>query len=108
MVALRNNTLHRWRSQWRWLCCWLAASLLVLQQSGCGLAQEVSTTVNDVDLPFGDINVLVLTDVHSWVGGHRQNEPLHNADYGDVLSFYHRLKEHCRQRNMDLWFVVNG
>jgi len=61
-----------------------------------------------VSLPFGDINVVVLTDVHSWVGGHGVKEPHLNADYGDVLSFYERLKEHCETHNHDLWFVVNG
>ena len=75
----------------------------------CSAQSESEAPKNSVDLPFGDINVLVLTDVHSFVGGHGQNDPNHdNADYGDVLSFYQHLKEHCRQRNMDLWFVVNG
>jgi 2',3'-cyclic-nucleotide 2'-phosphodiesterase (5'-nucleotidase family) len=60
------------------------------------------------NLPFGDINVLVLTDVHSWVGGHGEKEPHLNADYGDVLSFYERLKEYTEQSGKDLWFVVNG
>lgn len=60
-----------------------------------------------MNLPFGEINVVVLTDVHSWIGGH-SNEPKHNANYGDVLSFYQRLREHCRSHQMDLWFVVNG
>ena len=62
----------------------------------------------DVDLPFGDINVLVLTDVHSWVGGHGSNEPGQNANYGNVLSFYQRVHDHCASKGMDLWFVVNG
>lgn len=61
----------------------------------------------EVDLPFGDINVLVLTDVHSWIGGH-SNDPTHNADYGDILSFYQRIHEHCIIHNMDVWLVVNG
>jgi 2',3'-cyclic-nucleotide 2'-phosphodiesterase (5'-nucleotidase family) len=60
------------------------------------------------NLPFGDINVLILTDVHSWVGGHGEKEPHLNADYGDVLSFYERLKEYAVQSGKDLWFVING
>eukprot|EP00980_Cylindrotheca_fusiformis_P004446 scaffold948_cov106-Cylindrotheca_fusiformis.AAC.18 len=59
-------------------------------------------------LPIGEINVVVLTDVHSWVAGHGRQEPLMNADYGDVLSFYERLKGHCEQHGHDLWFVSNG
>lgn len=102
--------------QFRWLYRYLSVSLITIllllsQQANRCAAQaqgEESTTGTVVDLPFGDINVLVLTDVHSWLGGHGQNEPLHNADYGDVLSFYRRLKDYCRRQNMDLWFVVNG
>lgn len=62
----------------------------------------------NVDLPFGDVNVLVVTDVHSWIGGHGRKEPSLNADYGHVVSFYQRLKQHCISHNMDLWFVMNG
>jgi 2',3'-cyclic-nucleotide 2'-phosphodiesterase (5'-nucleotidase family) len=77
------------------------ATFLLLQL----LASASSLSPN---LPFGDINVLVLTDVHSWVGGHGEKEPHLNADYGDVLSFYERLKEYTVQSGKDLWFVVNG
>jgi 2',3'-cyclic-nucleotide 2'-phosphodiesterase (5'-nucleotidase family) len=60
------------------------------------------------NLPMGDINVVVLTDVHSWVGGHDAKEPNLDADYGDVLSFYERLKAYCDLIKKDLFFVVNG
>jgi len=60
------------------------------------------------DVPFGDVNVLVLTDVHSWIAGHGAKEPNLDADYGHVLSFYQRLKHHCNTRGKDLWFVMNG
>jgi hypothetical protein len=59
-------------------------------------------------LPFGDINVLVLTDVHSWVAGHGRQEPRFDADYGDVLSFYQRLRRYTNQEGKDLFFVSNG
>lgn len=81
-------------------------------------------------LPFGDINLIVLTDIHSWVGGHGDNEGPNNLDvsYGDVVSFYERLKEHCSHVTNerggtsgadesnetgddecgDLWLVQNG
>ena len=51
-------------------------------------------------LPFNDINVLIVTDVHSWLGGQAGA-----ADYGDVLSFYERLQEAVGH---DLYFVMNG
>jgi len=59
-------------------------------------------------LVFGDVNVLVLTDVHSWAAGHGRHEPDFDADYGVVLSFYERLKEYLDETGKDLWFVNNG
>eukprot|EP00534_Pseudo-nitzschia_fraudulenta_P008186 CAMPEP_0201146106 /NCGR_PEP_ID=MMETSP0851-20130426/7810_1 /ASSEMBLY_ACC=CAM_ASM_000631 /TAXON_ID=183588 /ORGANISM="Pseudo-nitzschia fraudulenta, Strain WWA7" /LENGTH=767 /DNA_ID=CAMNT_0047421543 /DNA_START=84 /DNA_END=2387 /DNA_ORIENTATION=- len=68
-------------------------------------------------LPFGDINLVVLTDVHSWIGGHGTKEgPSLGASYGDVVSFYQRLKHHCNYGGdavggdecSDLWLVQNG
>lgn len=65
--------------------------------------------LNQPDLPFGDINLVVLTDVHSWVAGHSKNEaPDLDVSYGDVLSFYERLSDHCQSNDMDLFFVQNG
>lgn len=72
------------------------------------MMQGGSLDFADPSLPFGDINVLVLTDVHSWVGSHRRQEPFYNVDYGDILSFYENLKAHCDVMEMDLWFVSNG
>lgn len=59
-------------------------------------------------LPFGDINVVVVTDVHSWVGGHRDREPAYTADYGDVISFVQILKAYATANNLDVWFIMNG
>lgn len=55
---------------------------------------------------------MVVTDVHSWIGGHARHEPYLNVDYGHVLSFYQRLQEifdsTTRKSNQDLFFVMNG
>jgi len=77
-------------------------------------------------VPFGDINLVVLTDVHSWVAGHFDNEGKDNLDvsYGDVVSFFERLKGYCAADSVDngdvgnsnqtdddcadLWLVQNG
>ncbi|OEU21814.1 Metallo-dependent phosphatase, partial [Fragilariopsis cylindrus CCMP1102] len=66
------------------------------------------------NLPFGDINLLVVSDVHSFVGGH-PHEPDRNADYGDLYSFHERLKEYINNNNNqmdgrshDLWLLNNG
>jgi 2',3'-cyclic-nucleotide 2'-phosphodiesterase (5'-nucleotidase family) len=44
-------------------------------------------------LPWNDINILVDTDAHSWIGGHGEHYPEErwNVDYGDILSFYQQL-----------------
>lgn len=72
------------------LCSWIGAT----------------ATESNVNLPFGDVNVVVLTDVHSWVGGHGAHEPGLDANYGNILSFYERLKE--LEPNRDIFFVMNG
>jgi 2',3'-cyclic-nucleotide 2'-phosphodiesterase (5'-nucleotidase family) len=70
------------------------------------ISQPYSTTTIP-QLPFGDINVVVLTDVHSWLASHRRQEPHMDADLGDILSFWERLKAHCDGHDMDLFFGKN-
>ena len=67
-----------------------------------------TTTTPTVSLPLGDINVVVVTDVHSWVGGHGVHDSKLNADYGDVLSFFQELKASAATLNKDVFFVMNG
>lgn len=68
----------------------------------------VSSSAIEPDLPFSDINILVVSDVHSFVGGH-PHEPDRNADYGDLFSFHERLKEHCEAEGKgDLFLFNNG
>jgi hypothetical protein len=38
-----------------------------------------------------DINIVHLTDVHSWLSGHL-HEPNNEADYPDVLAFFEHLE----------------
>lgn len=59
-----------------------------------------------VNLPFGDVNIVIVTDVHSWVAGHGYHEPLMNINYGDVVSFVDLLKE--KEPEKDIFFVMNG
>ncbi|KAL7560130.1 hypothetical protein ACA910_013143 [Epithemia clementina (nom. ined.)] len=70
---------------------------------------------NLVTLPLGDINLLVVTDVHSWVAGHNvDHEPYWNVDYGTVLSYYITLQNKIAALNAankdgkELFFVMNG
>jgi len=66
--------------------------------------------MSGTNLPVGQINVLILTDTHSWLAGHRHpdNDPALNADYGDVLSFYRLLQQQLTAESRDLFLVNNG
>jgi 2',3'-cyclic-nucleotide 2'-phosphodiesterase (5'-nucleotidase family) len=73
--------------------------------------------VSSVDLPWNDINIVAVTDVHSWVAGHAPHphwsndnpaQTPDNADYGHVLSFYRHLQQQAAEQNVDLFFVMNG
>jgi len=75
--------------------------------SSRSLAEADQQSTPHPDLPFGDINILVVSDVHSFVGGH-PHEKDKNADYGDLLSFHQRIKAHCDQSSKDLWLFNNG
>jgi len=80
--------------------------------SSSGMMNHNGTIAIDVSgrsLPLGDMNLLVLTDVHSWIGGHQRHESQMNADYGDVLSLYQRLKDEIRRKyRKDFFMVMNG
>jgi hypothetical protein len=102
MTPTRVSILDR---KSRLLPSFCSFALALLSSLSCSVGQA-TTILTNVDLPFGDINVLVLTDVHSWVGGHSSNAQ--SVDYGDVLSFFQRLKAHCQTHQMDLWLVDNG
>ena len=69
-----------------------------------------STSAIDISLSIQSINIVILTDDHSWVQGHGRHEPSLNADYGHILSFYQRLKEHVETLDTkpDLYLVNNG
>jgi 2',3'-cyclic-nucleotide 2'-phosphodiesterase (5'-nucleotidase family) len=68
-----------------------------------------SLSTAEVNLPFGDINVVVVTDVHSWIYSHnhtQDHDPVLDATYGHVISFVEHLK--ALERDRDIWFVMNG
>jgi len=51
---------------------------------------------------FQDINIIQLTDVHSWLSGHIHEDGM-GADYADCLSFYEHLKTMASEQEKDLW-----
>lgn len=89
-----------WVSWWKMILC-IKMIIVVIILGCCG----VSATPL---VPIGDVNVLVVTDVHSWVAGRSPHNELLDADYGDVLSFYARLKAQLASVKKDLFFVMNG
>lgn len=63
-----------------------------------------------VGLPLGDINILVVTDIHGWIADqHERHEPQLDIDMGDVVSFYEQLQwpTGCPQHG-DWFFLCNG
>jgi 2',3'-cyclic-nucleotide 2'-phosphodiesterase (5'-nucleotidase family) len=63
--------------------------------------------VKSISLPLNDINILVVTDVHAWIGSRKRHEPQWDADYGHVISFYERMKTN-QFRDKNLLFLMNG
>ena len=61
-------------------------------------------------LPWSEVNLLIVTDVHSWVAGHAHTDstPALDADYGAVLSLYEQLAATAAKAGHDLFFVQNG
>jgi len=75
----------------------------------CMLA-NTRAMAGDVALPLNDINVMIVTDVHSWIAGHEHPDhlPLLNASYGDVVSLFEHIQASADAAGRDLFFVQNG
>ena len=63
------------------------------------------------ELVWGAVNILQLTDVHSYISGHRHQEeepvPL-DADFGTLVSFVHHMRREAAARGVPLWVVCSG
>jgi 2',3'-cyclic-nucleotide 2'-phosphodiesterase (5'-nucleotidase family) len=75
-------------------------------------------------LRLGDISIIHVTDVHSYISGHRHGEsrvstgygePWHgvdtapqDADYADLLAFVEHMKSQAAAEGKDLWVVNSG
>ena len=59
---------------------------------------------------FSDINLVVVTDAHSWISSHihPDNTPPLTATYGDISSAVHHLKERAALEGKDVFFLNNG
>eukprot|EP00802_Teleaulax_amphioxeia_P008441 Tamp_08450.p1 GENE.Tamp_08450~~Tamp_08450.p1 ORF type:complete len:541 (-),score=151.44 Tamp_08450:702-2324(-) len=54
-----------------------------------------------------DVNIVHLTDVHSWLSGHL-HEPADEADYPDVLAFFQQLEAMAHAQGKDLFLFNSG
>jgi NADPH:quinone reductase-like Zn-dependent oxidoreductase/2',3'-cyclic-nucleotide 2'-phosphodiesterase (5'-nucleotidase family) len=61
-------------------------------------------------LPWNAVNLVIVTDVHSWVAAHKHPDhtPTLDASYGDVLSLVERLRASAAAAGRDCFFVQNG
>jgi len=87
------------------MLCFISAFSL-LQLLIFALCIDKTKLVRASNLPFSTVNILVVTDVHSWVASRSRHEPDYNADYGHVVSFYRTLQQ--QHPEQDLFFVMNG
>lgn len=90
-----------------------ARHLLQRSAAATTTAKDVScpttTTTTTTGLPMGDINVLVVTDIHGWIAGqHARHEPELNVDFGDLVSLYERLQACASDGGGDWFLLFNG
>jgi len=96
------------------ICSHESSAFLNLSRNAYPSIESDATTVStnpSTNLPLNDINIVILTDVHSWVAGHGSHDPHLNAGYGDILSFYQHLQAVLdleQNYGKDLFFVMNG
>mmetsp|Transcript_38787 Transcript_38787/g.121189 ORF Transcript_38787/g.121189 Transcript_38787/m.121189 type:complete len:541 (-) Transcript_38787:190-1812(-) len=79
-----------------------AAFFVLLAGPAVGLARETP-----LPLVLEDLNIVVTTDLHSWIEG-REHEPHLNATLGHAVSFLERLRSIGRQAKRDIFFFDNG
>ena len=80
------------------------AGLAVILSLGAG-------PVAGTPLPWSDLNIMVVTDVHSWVSGHPhagEYSVPRDADYGDLVSFYEHVRGRAAAAGRDLFLVNDG
>jgi 2',3'-cyclic-nucleotide 2'-phosphodiesterase (5'-nucleotidase family) len=107
---------------WNFAFSFLTAIIAVVASSSNSTSVESTNSLpSPPHLTWGDVNILIVTDVHSWIGGHARhhetslwNESIQlDIDYGDVLSFYEHLLQYANSSTStttakNLFFVMNG
>lgn len=59
---------------------------------------------------FRDVNILVVTDTHSWLAAHMHNDqaPPANATIGNITNFVSTMKAQAKLEGRDVFFFDNG
>ena len=57
-----------------------------------------------------DVNLVVVTDTHSWLSGHKHvdHSPISDASYGTLYDFILHMKELSHNQRKDVFFLDNG
>ena len=74
------------------------------------LSLSLSPSPPQLPASFGDINLLVVTDAHSWITGHSHLDsavPL-DAGYGEIASAAQHIKALAAKEGRDVFFVNSG
>lgn len=65
---------------------------------------------SDEKLIFRDVNILVVTDTHSWISAHLHNDqyPPADATVGNITSFVSNMRRQAASEGKDVFFFDNG
>lgn len=85
--------------------CWCEPSCW--SHGNCCPDYERSCPVPKPQLQLADVNLVVTTDLHSWLEG-RRHEPHLNATLGHAVELVLRLRQAATRQRRDIFFLDNG
>eukprot|EP01065_Artemidia_motanka_P037159 TRINITY_DN4545_c0_g1_i1.p1 TRINITY_DN4545_c0_g1~~TRINITY_DN4545_c0_g1_i1.p1 ORF type:complete len:413 (+),score=126.61 TRINITY_DN4545_c0_g1_i1:53-1240(+) len=73
-------------------------------------AAALPNSTKRMTLPLRDVNLLVTTDIHAWLHGHRHadNSPVADGDLGDLVSFLAHVRAAATEQQRDVFLFDNG
>ena len=85
--------------------CWCAASCWSFNDCCSDYAQICPEKPPKISL--GEVNLLVTTDLHSWIEG-RKHQPHFDANLAHVVSLLEKVRSMARSHELDVFFFDNG
>ena len=112
-TAFALGMVCQWRARRGCLSSSLALALALLVPPLAAHARSISRSAGPrvgVGFEWGDVNIIGVTDVHSWLSGHRHpdNTPELDAGYGDLRSFYDHAAVDARKQGRDVFLLNSG